>query len=89
MASVDLQLPADLVFEAKLNEGDVSHEAAKMIAMELFRERKVSLGRASELCDAPLAEFMDFAASHGVPPIDYDLDELEADRRTIAQLQAM
>jgi predicted HTH domain antitoxin len=88
MPAVNLQLPGDVVFEAKLNEGDVSREAAKIIAMELFRERKVSLGRASELCDAPLAALMDFVASHGVPRIDYDLDELEADRRTIARLRA-
>jgi predicted HTH domain antitoxin len=51
MASVNLQLPADLVSEARLDEGnDVSKDAAKLIALELFREEKISLGRAADLC---------------------------------------
>ena len=32
-----------------------------MLALELYREDKVSLGRAAEICQTPLAAFMDFA----------------------------
>lgn len=88
MALVNLQLPEDLVAVAQLDEGNVSQEAAKIIAMELFRERKVSLGRAAELCSTPLAAFMDFIARHGVPPLNYGLDELEEDRQTISRLRS-
>lgn len=87
MATVNLQLPADLVSAAKLNQGDVSQEAAKLIALELFREGAVSLARAAELCATPLAAFMDFAALHGVPPLNYGMEQLEEDRRTIAKLR--
>jgi predicted HTH domain antitoxin len=55
-------------------------------AMELFREEKVSLGRAAELCQTPLASFMDFVAAHEVSPIRYSMAELEEDRRTLAEL---
>lgn len=87
MATVNVELPADLVSAAKLDQGDVSQEAAKLIALELFRESTVSLGRAAELCATPLAAFMDFAAAHGVPPLNYDLEQLEEDRRTLANLR--
>lgn len=87
MVPVNVELPAELVSVAKLDQGNVSLGAAKLIALELFREGTVSLGRAAELCGAPLAAFMDFAAAHGVPPLNYDADELEADRRTLAQLR--
>jgi hypothetical protein len=50
MATVNLELPADLVSAAKLDQGNVSQEAAKLITLELFREGTVSLGRAAELC---------------------------------------
>ena len=43
METVNLGLPAELVSVAKLDQGDVSVEAAKFIAMELFREGTVSL----------------------------------------------
>jgi post-segregation antitoxin (ccd killing protein) len=38
MPVVNLELPADLVSAAKLDRVNVSHEAAKLIALELFRE---------------------------------------------------
>ena len=86
MATVNLDLPAELVAAAKLDQGNVSQEAAKLIALELFREGSVSLGRAAELCAAPLAAFMEFASAHGVPPLNYGVEQLEEDRRTLAKL---
>jgi predicted HTH domain antitoxin len=68
MATVNVELPADLVSAVRLDQGNVSQEAAKLIALELFREGTVSRGRAAELCGTPLATFMGFAAGHGVPP---------------------
>jgi len=86
MGTVNVELPADLVIVARLNNGDVSKEAASLIALELFHENKISLGRAAELCRTPLAAFMEFAADHGVSPLRYTEAELEEDRRTIAEL---
>ena len=85
MASVNVELPEDLVAVAKLDDGDVSQGAAKLIALELFREDKISLGRAAELCRTPLEEFMEFASDHGAA-LHYGVDELEEDRRTAEQL---
>jgi predicted HTH domain antitoxin len=86
MASVNLQLPADLVSVAKLGEGsDVSKEAAKPIALEPFREEKISLGRAAELCQTSIETFMDYAGQHGVP-LHYGVEELEQDRLNMARL---
>jgi predicted HTH domain antitoxin len=85
MATVNLELPADLVSAAKLDQGNVSHEAAKFIALELFRENKVSMGRAAELCKTPLEAFMQFAGEHEVP-WHYGIAELEEDRRTLERL---
>ena len=85
MSTVNLVLPADLVSIARLDQGDISHEAAKLIALELFREDKVSVGRAAELCGTPIEAFLQFAGEHEVP-IHYGLKELEEDRRTMARL---
>jgi predicted HTH domain antitoxin len=70
-----------------LIKGDVSQEAAKLIALELFREGTVSVGRAAELCATPLAAFMDFAAAHGVPPLNYGMEQFDEDQRTLAKLR--
>lgn len=88
METVPLELPAELVKVARLDTGNLSHETAKLLALDLFRERKISIGRAAELCTTPLAAFMDFAAAHGVPPLSYDQEDLEHDRSTIAKLRS-
>jgi predicted HTH domain antitoxin len=46
---VNIDLPAELVTAAKLDQGDVSQETAKLIALELFREGTVSLARISHV----------------------------------------
>jgi predicted HTH domain antitoxin len=85
MGSVNLELPSDLVSVARLDQGDISQEAAKLIALELFREDKVSLGRAAELCRTPIEAFMQFAGERQVP-LHYSLADLEEDRRTMQRL---
>jgi predicted HTH domain antitoxin len=82
METVRVDLPSALLKAANLEEGNVSQEAARLIALGLYREEKISLGRAAELCETPLAVFMDFAAKHGVPPLRYRLEELEEERRS-------
>lgn len=86
MEMVALKVPAELVKAAELESGDPSLGAARLIALELFRENRVSLGRAAELCGTPIASFMDFAARHEVSPVRYGEGELEEDRRTLAEL---
>lgn len=86
MEMVALKVPAELVKAAELESGDPSLGAARLIALELFRENRVSLGRAAELCGTPIASFMDFAARHEVSSVRYGEGELEEDRRTLAEL---
>ena len=84
-----MKLPSELLRAANLEESSsLSQEAARLLALELYREDKVSLGRAAELCQTPLAAFMDFAAKHGVPPLRYSFEDLEEERQTADRLKA-
>jgi len=88
METVDVKLPSELLRVANLEASSLSEEAARLLALELYREDKVSLGRAAELCQTPLAAFMDFAANHGVPPLRYSFEDLEEERQTADRLKA-
>jgi predicted HTH domain antitoxin len=88
METVDVKLPSELLKAANLEEGSLSQEAARLLALELYREDKLSLGRAAELCQTPLAAFMDFAAKHGVPPLRYSFEDLAVERLTADRLKA-
>jgi predicted HTH domain antitoxin len=88
METVDVKLPSELLRVANLEGSSLSQGAARLLALELYREDKVSLGRATELCQTPLAAFMDFAAMHGVPPLRYSFEDLEEERQTADRLKA-
>jgi predicted HTH domain antitoxin len=88
MDTVDVKLPSELLRAANLEESSLSQEATRLLALELYREDKISLGRAAELCQTPMAAFMDFAAKHGVPPLRYSFEDLEEERQTADRLKA-
>ena len=80
-------MPAELLEAAGVNPADASRESAKLLALELYRENKVSLGRAAELCAMPIAAFMLFAGKHEAP-MHYSVSDLEEDRLTLERLSA-
>ena len=88
MGTVDIKVPSELLRAANLGEQNPSQEAARLLALELYREDKVSLGRAAELCETPVAAFTEFAAKHGVPPLRYSFEDLEEERRTTDRIGA-
>jgi predicted HTH domain antitoxin len=88
METVYVELPSALLKAANVQGSNPSQEAAQLLALELYREDKVSLGRAAELCQTPLAAFMDFAAKHGVPPLRYSPADLEEERQSTDSLEA-
>lgn len=90
MTTVQVDLPEDLlraasIFANTYSPASASHEVAKLLALELFREGAVSLGRAAELCGVSQAAFMQFAAERQVA-LHYTLDDLEQDRQLIENL---
>lgn len=76
METVKIEVPVALLQAANPNATDLSQEAVRLLALELFREEKISLSRAAELC----------RSMHGVSPIRYAISELEEDRKTLAQI---
>jgi predicted HTH domain antitoxin len=87
MNGVQITVPAELREAAGLNPADASRESARLLALELYRENKVSLGRAAELCDMPIEAFMVFAGKHGAP-MHYSAADLDEDRLTLERLSA-
>jgi predicted HTH domain antitoxin len=82
MVTVQVELSNELLQAARIQ----AHEAPKLLALELFREGAVSLGRAAELCGVPQAEFLRFADEREVP-LHYTLEDLEQDRQVIEHLR--
>jgi predicted HTH domain antitoxin len=85
MATVEIKISDELLKAAKVPEERRSEEVAKLLALELYRERAISLGRAAEFGGVSIAEFIDFAGEREVE-LDFSMEDLEQDRRTLESL---
>ena len=86
MSTVTVQIPEEALALAGLNGQSDSERARLLVALELFREERVSLGRAAELAGLGVEEFMEFSADRQVP-LHYTADDLAEDRNTAARLK--
>jgi predicted HTH domain antitoxin len=82
MQTVSVEIPEELVRAAGWSLDNLSSEAVPLLALELYREDKISLGRAAELCQMAVERFIKFSARHNVP-LHYGISEMEEDRRTL------
>ena len=81
MLSIQVNLPSDLLSLLRLSQQDLQHEIQHWVALELFRTRKISAGKAAQIADLSLYEFMDLTRQHDVAWTDYTDDELESELR--------
>lgn len=84
MSTVPVELAEELLALANLS-GAPSHSASKLISLELFRERRVSAGKAAELSGVSLDEFLEFAAVREVP-MNYSHGDWEQDQAAARKL---
>jgi predicted HTH domain antitoxin len=85
MATVQVELPDELLRAAGVPVDRSSQAVADLLELELYRERAVSLGRAAEPCGVSIAEFMEFAGDREVE-LDFDADGVDQDLRNLENL---
>jgi predicted HTH domain antitoxin len=73
MKAVGLPEPANVVRES--------------IALFLFQKKLISIGKAAELADMNLAQFMDLLGSLKIPQAEYTREDFLSDLTTIKKLR--
>ena len=86
MSTVTVEIPQEILALSGLPEGSASGRATMLLALELFREGRASLGYAAELAGISIEEFMEFAAHRRVS-LHYTEADLAADRATADRLK--
>jgi len=80
---MDLHLPDDLVRGIDMSEEQWMLD----LAIGLYVDRRLTLGRAAELARISKPAFLDELGRRQIP-INYDVDDLEGDLQTIAALRS-
>jgi hypothetical protein len=77
--AVTLELDDDLVAVLQGMNVSVSRAARELIVLELYRRAEISVGRAAELLNMPLLDFIRYSGTLGIPYIDMTSDEWEGE----------
>jgi predicted HTH domain antitoxin len=81
--SFQVNLPSDLLSLLRLSPQEMEQEIQHWVALELFRMRKISAGKAAQVAEMSLHDFMDLTR-HNIAWIDYTDNELEAELGQVA-----
>ncbi len=79
-----LNIPQDILDSARLTINDLRTE----LAVGLYAQRCLSIGKAHELADMSLWEFRQLLAFRRISP-DYDLSDLDKDITTLQELRRL
>ena len=83
MSSVNtLDVPQDILDTARLTIDDLKVE----MAVYLYAQGRLSIGKARELAEMSLWEFRQVLASRRIPP-HYDVDDLDEDVATLREME--
>ena len=73
-----VEIPDDLEVILKIDKKDIPKAVKLYLAIELYREGKISLGKASEIAGISKEEMMKVLSRKGIP-INYDIEDLKED----------
>jgi predicted HTH domain antitoxin len=74
--TLELKVPKELLSLGQKSRADMEREAQISLAVELFRQREVSAGKAAEIAGVSLRDFMDLTNERGVDWLRYTPEEL-------------
>ncbi len=85
-AAVSVELESDIVALLRPLNVPVAKAIREIVALELYRRRSISSGRAAELFDMERLEFIKHASRLGISFLDMSPEEWDDELREVAKL---
>jgi predicted HTH domain antitoxin len=79
MITVNISLKEDLAEVLKDLDRPIEESARELIVLELYREHKISIGKAAELLEMDLLAFIRYSSGVGIPHLDLPREQLDRD----------
>ena len=91
LRTIDIELPQDIIFARRGHKkiGDIKKKLKTSLAIILFQEGSISLGKAAELAEISRVKFMNLLKEYDLPAYEYTEEDFEKDRETIARYLKM
>ncbi len=81
-----VEIPKDLAHLLRIREKDLSKKIKEILAVELYREGTVSLGKAAEISGLTKWEMLELLAMKKIP-LQYYPEDLDEDIETLRKLR--
>ncbi len=84
---IEIDLPEDIIFAMRGLEKpeEVKKKLKIALAILLFQERSISLGKATELSEMSRVRFMEVLKEHGIPAYEYAEKDFEKDQQMMVK----
>ncbi len=87
MQTVELKLnvPEEILYTLNESKKEFTNKMKFYAAIELFKEHKLSMGKAAKLAEMNKINFMFELGKHNIPVIDYDEDDFIEELKRITK----
>jgi len=85
MEKISIDVPKDLIHVLKVRERELPKVLREIIAVNLYKEGLISLGKASEIAGVSRWEMFDILAAKKIP-LQYYPEDLEEDIETLEKM---
>ncbi len=75
--SLKITLPADIILALNESKDEIIQEMKFYYAIKMFEMKKLSCGKAAQLCDMDKWSFIEALNKLNIPVINYTIEELE------------
>ena len=75
MCVVPLNIPEEVILDLRENRTEIVSQVKVMVAIEFYKNRKVSLGYCAEIAEMSKEEFVKCLGRNGVSIFGFDSDE--------------
>ncbi len=82
-------VPEDVLASLKVGVKGLELDMRRFLALQYFKKRRLSMGKAAKLADMNRFDFMDFLASEGVVLFDYDESAVEEELGGVKRLKEL
>ncbi|MBT9148070.1 MAG: hypothetical protein DDT32_01840 [Syntrophomonadaceae bacterium] len=91
MERIEIKLPQDIIFAMRGLEKpeEVKKKLKIALAILLFQEGSISLGKATELTEMSRVRFTEVLKEHGIPAYEYGEKGFEKDQQVINRYRKM
>jgi len=84
--TISLNLPRNLLGALNIPESQLPQQILEILALELFRQQRISAGKAAELLNISKLGFVELLAQHQIPYFSETPDELTAEIKAVEDL---